>query len=110
MKITSINTKNYWKDKKNRRHTNPNCSIFHNLGCRIIKHLRGNLKSSSTIVLLGVDIELSRKRREYQMSPEMKKKIIHIDCVRQNISFVGTKQEELKEAFNWRKTQPMLKK
>ena len=43
------------------------------------------------------------------MTPEMNRSIIEIDHVRPITSFDISDDEQLKEAFNWRNTQPLLK-
>ena len=78
---------------------------------RIIHHaLRGNSKSSSTTTeLLGVDINTYRKWIEYQFTPETNWSTIEIDHVKPICMFDVSEDEELKEAFNWKNTQPLLK-
>ena len=76
---------------------------------RIYKTLKGMTKQSSSINILGIDIDLYKKRLEFQFSPEMNWENIEIDHVKPICLFVVTKDEELKEAFNWRNTQPLLK-
>ena len=44
------------------------------------------------------------------MTPDMTRNNIQIDHVKPICLFDVTKDEELKEAFNWRNTQPLLKK
>ena len=43
------------------------------------------------------------------MTPEMNWENIEIDHIKQICMFDVTKDEELKEALNWRNTQPLLK-
>ena len=66
-------------------------------------------KSSSTKDILGIDIETYKRWIEYQMSPEMNWDNIHIDHVRCISSFDISKDEQLKEAFSYVNTQPLLK-
>ena len=71
--------------------------------------MQGKIKLSSTRDILGIDIDLYRKWIEYQMTPEMNWSKIEIDHVKANCLFDVSKDEELREAFNWKKTQPLLK-
>ena len=66
-------------------------------------------KQSSTEDILGVDIDLYRKWIEYQMTPEINWSNIEIDHVKAIYLFDVSKDEELKEAFNWKNSQPLLK-
>ena len=66
-------------------------------------------KRSSTKEILGIDIDIYRKWIEYQMTPDMTWDNIEIDHVRPISSFDISDDEQLKEAFNWRNTQPLLK-
>ena len=67
------------------------------------------LKSSSTKEILGIDNNLYKKWIEWQFSPEMNWQNIEIDHVRPICMFDVSKDEELKEAFSCKKTQPLLK-
>ena len=66
-------------------------------------------KESSTKKFLGIDIETYKKWIEYQMTPEMNWSNIEIDHVKAICFLNISKDEELREAFNWKKTQPLLK-
>ena len=66
-------------------------------------------KQSSTKEILGIDIDIYRKWIEYQMTPDMTWDNIEIDHVRPICMFDISKDEELKAAFNWKNTQPLLK-
>ena len=70
--------------------------------------LKGKVKSSSTINILGIDIETYKKWIKFQMTPEMNWDNIEIDHVKPICMFDISKEDELKEAFNWRNTQPLL--
>ena len=72
--------------------------------------LKGNLKKSSTKDLLGIDIEICRLWIDFQMTPEVNWNNIDIDHVKPVVSFGISKDEELREAFSWKNTQPILKK
>ena len=56
-----------------------------------------------------MDIDLYRKWVEFQMTPEMNWSNTQVDHVKPICMFDVTKDEELKEAFNWLNTQPLLK-
>ena len=67
------------------------------------------MKSSSTGEILGIDIETYRRWIEFQFTPEMNWDNIEIDQVKAICLFDVSKDEEIKEAFNWKNTQPLLK-
>ena len=87
--------------------------INYRLNCkarsRTYKTSKGMTKQSSSINILGIDIDLYRKWLEFQFTPEMNWENIEIDHVKPICMFDVTKDEELKEAFNRRNTQPLLK-
>ena len=95
-------------EKKIRRHTNTNCRLIRNLRNRIYKALKG-ISKSSTIYILGIDIDTYKKWIEYHFTPEMNWNNIHIDHVKRICLFDGSKEEESKGAFCWKNTQPLLK-
>ena len=66
-------------------------------------------KQSSTKDILGIDIETYKKWIEYQMTPEMNWSNIETDHLKAICLFDVSKDEELREAFNWKNTQPLLK-
>ena len=94
---------------KNRLKTDVNFRLAHNTRRRIHHALNGKSKSSSTIDILGIDVETYRRWIEWQMTPEMSWSNIEIDHVKPICMFDVSKDEELKEAFNWKNTQPLLK-
>ena len=63
----------------------------------------------STRHFSGIDIETFKRWIEWQMTPDMTWDNIEIDHVRLFASFDISDDEKLKEAFNWRNTQPLLK-
>ena len=67
------------------------------------------MKQSSSRNILGIDIETYRKWIEYRMTPEMNWSNIEIDHTKAICLFDVSKDEELKEAFSWKNTQPLLK-
>ena len=66
-------------------------------------------KQSSTKDISGIDIETYKKWIEHQMTPEMNWSNIEINHVKAICLFDVSKDEELREAFNWKNTQPLLK-
>ena len=95
---------------KNKYKSDINFQLMRKTRSRIYKALQRKSKSSSTKEILGIDVETYKKWIEWQMTPEMKWSNIEIDHVKPICMFDITKDEELKEAFNWRNTQPLLKK
>ena len=95
---------------KNRIKTDVNFRLIRNTRRRIHHALNGKIKSSSTKELLGIDIDLYKKWIEFQFTPEMNWDNIEIDHVKAICLFDVSKNEELKEAFSWKNTQPLLKK
>ena len=93
----------------NRYKTDINFCLIGETRNRIYKTLKGMTKQSSSINIFGIDIDLCRKRFEFQFTPEMIWENIEIDHVKPICMFDVTKDEELKEAFNWRNNQPLLK-
>ena len=94
---------------KNRRETDINFRLIGNTRNRIYKSLKGMTKQSTTKEVLGMDVDLYKKWIEFQMTPEMNWSNIEIDHVKAICLFDVSKDEELKEAFNWKNTQPLLK-
>ena len=94
----------------NRYKTDINFRLIKNTRNRIYKSLKGMTKSSSTKDNLGIDIETYRKWIKNQFTPEMNWSNIEIDHVKPICMFDISKDEELKEAFPWKNTQPLLKK
>ena len=94
---------------KNRTKTDVNFRLIRNTRRRIHHALNSKTKSSSTRDILGIDIETYKKWIEFQFTPEMTWDNIEIDHVKAICLFDVSKEEELKEAFNWKNTQPLLK-
>ena len=86
-----------------------NYRLIRNTRRTIHRALKGKSKCSSTIEILGTDVETNRKWIEYQFILEMKWTNIEIDHVKPICMFDVSKDEELKEAFSWKSTQPLLK-
>ena len=95
---------------KNKRETDVNFRLISNIRSRIYKSLRGLTKQSSSRDILGIDIDLYRKWIEWQFTPEMNWSNTELDHVKPFCSFDLSKEEELREAFCWKNTQPLLKK
>ena len=93
----------------NRYKTDINYRLICKTRSRIYKTLKGMTKQSSSINILGIDIDLYRKRLEFQFTPEMKWENIEIDHVKPICLFDVSDDEQLREAFNWKNTQPLLK-
>ena len=72
--------------------------------------MNGKSKSSPTKDVLGIDIDLYRKWIEFQFTPDMNWSNIEIDQIKPICMFDVSKDEELREAFNWKNTQSLLKK
>ena len=94
---------------KNRIKTDVNYRLIRNTRRRIHQVLNGKSKSSSTKDILGIDIETYKKWIKFQMTPDMTWDNIEIDQFKPICLFDVIKDEELKEAFNWKNTQPLLK-
>ena len=92
---------------KNRIKTDVSFRLTHNKRRRMHHALNGKSKSSSTIEILEIDIETYRRCIKWQMTPEMNCE--NVDHVRPISSFDLSGDKQLKEAFNWRNTQPLLK-
>ena len=73
---------------------------------RIYKSLKGMTKETTTREILGTDIVTYKKWIEFQMTPDMTWDNIEIDHVKAICMFDVSKEEELKDAFNWKYTQP----
>ena len=108
--ISKVCMKNYIQEyTKSRYKTDVNFRLIKNTRRRIHHALNGKSKSSSTREILGIDIDLYQKWIEFQMTPEMNWSNIEIDHVKPICMFDVSKDEELKEAFNWKNTQPLLR-
>ena len=95
--------------RKKRINTDVKSRLIRNARRRIHHALNNKTKSSSTIDILGVDVENYRKWIQWQMTPEMNWTNIEIDHVKPICLFDVSKDEEFKEAFSWKNTQPLLK-
>ena len=105
----SCTTRYHREYMKNRRETDFNFRLIENTRRRIHHALNGETKSLATKEILGIDIETYKKWIEFQMTENMNWMNIHIDHVKPISSFDVSNDDELKEAFNWKNTQPLLK-
>ena len=64
------------------------------------------MKQSSSRDILGIDIDTWI---EFQFTPEMDWSNIEIDHIKPICMFDERKDDELRQAFNWKTTQPSLK-
>ena len=69
---------------------------------RLHHALKVESKSSSTLVILGLDIQTFEKRMNYQTSPEMNWSNIRIDYIKLIYSIVVFEDGEVREVFNWK--------
>ena len=97
------------ENMKNRTKTDVNFRLIRNTRRRIHHVLNGKSKSSSTKEIFGIDIETYPKWIEWQKTPEINWTNIEIDHVKAISLFDVSKNEELKESFSWKNTQPLLK-
>ena len=90
--------------RKQRRRTDVNYPLFFISTSRIQQELQGKTESSSTIIIVGIDLDTYRKWIEFQMAPDMTwDNIGHVKSV---CLFDVSKDEELKLSFSWKKLSP----
>ena len=89
--------------------TDARCQLIRITRRRIHHALNGQSKSSSSREILGIVTETYKKWIEWQITPEMNWSNIEIDHVKTICLFNVSEDEDLKEAFNWKNTQPLLK-
>ena len=94
---------------ENRMKTNVSFRLIRNTRQRIHHALNGKSKSTSTLNILGIDLETCRKWIEWQFPPDMNWRNIEIDHVKPICLFDVFEDEEIKEAFSMKNTQPPLK-
>ena len=68
-------------NERMRRQSDINYRLIKNTRCRNYHALNGKTKSSSTLDILGIDIETYKKWIEFQFTPEMNWSNIEIDHV-----------------------------
>ena len=93
---------------KNRIKTGVNYRLIVYTRNRIYKSLKGMTKQSSTKEILGIDIDLYRKWLEFQFTPELNWSNIEVDHIKPVCMFDVSDDEQLKEAFSWKITQPLF--
>ena len=93
----------------NRYKTDINFRLICKTRSRIRKALKRTSEFSSTKEILGIDFETYKKWIEFQMAADMTRDNTEIDHVKPIYMFDVTKDEELREAFSWKNTQPLLK-
>ena len=71
--------------------------------------MNGKAKPFSTREKFGIDFDSYKKWIEFQMTFDMTRDNIEIDHVTPICLFDVSKEEEKKEGFNWKNTQPLLR-
>jgi len=118
--IKEYNKQYFYKNKttiniyKNYRYKN---NIQHKLGLlfrsRITSALKNNIKKGKSLDLLGCSIIEFKQHLEQQFKPEMTwlnhGEIWEIDHIKPCFSFNLINEEEQKECFNYKNTQPLFK-
>ena len=95
--------------EKNRNNSNIKYRLIRNTRRRMYHAVNGRSKLSSTRNILGIDIITYKRWIEFQMTPEMNWSNIEIDQVKPICMFDVSNEQELKEVFSWKITQPLLK-
>jgi len=96
--------------RKEKRKTDPLFSLINNIRNRIGDALNGNVKSASSMELLGCTIEFARQHIEKQFKPGMSwenRSSFHIDHIRPCASFDLSKPEEQRKCFNYTNLEPL---
>lgn len=109
-KYYSENKEHINRHTKERRRTDINFKITHNLRTRLRKALKGINKSASTIELIGCTIDELRRHIESQFKPWMTWKnygLWDIDHVKAMATFDLTCPLQQRECCNWSNLQPM---
>jgi hypothetical protein len=98
---------------KNKLDSDPSFKIAHNTRVRINKALKNNVKHSSTIDLLGCNIEFYKQYLEQQFKPDMTWEnygvLWEIDHIKGCCTFDLTKLENQQKCFHYSNTQPLYK-
>lgn len=93
--------------------TNPQFKIIHNTRVRINRALKNNYKSSSSIELLGCNLDFYKQYLENQFKEDMSwenyGKLWDIDHIKPCASFDLSLKEEQKKCFHYSNTQPLYK-
>ena len=96
--------------KLNKRHSDINFKILHTLRGRLHNVLKGTLKRTSTIRLLGCTIEFFKKHLESKFSEGMNWNnhgLWHIDHIIPCCKFDLTRESEQKKCFHYTNLQPL---
>ena len=93
--ITCMNKYNRENMKKGIK-TDVSFRFIRNTRRRYHHALNGKLKSTSTLDILGIDIETYRKRIEFQLNPEMNWSNIEIDLVKAIVCLMYLKMKNKK--------------
>ena len=115
-----INYQKIWKIKnrdlitkreRKKRQTNPTYKLLNNLRRRILLALKGNKKSTNTLILLGVpNLEFLWNHLESTFKPGMTREnhgLWHIDHIRPCSSFDLSKSEEQVKCFHYTNLQAL---
>ena len=93
----------------NRYKTDINFRLICKTRSKTFKTLKGMTKQSSSINILGIGIDLYRKSLDVQFTPEMNWSNTEVDHIKPICMFDVSNVDELKEAFSWKNTPPLLK-
>ena len=91
---------------KNRIKADAKFQLIRNTQRKIHRALNGKLKSPLAIDYLGIYLNSYKRWIDFQMTPELNWLNIEIDHVKPICMFDASKDEDFKEAFSWKKTQP----
>ena len=94
---------------ENRNQIDVNFQLIRNTRRRIHHALNGKLKSSTTLDILGIGIDIYRKWIAFQTTPQKNWDNIEIDHVKPVSLFNVSNNAELKEAFNLKNIKPLPK-
>lgn len=116
-----LNNKEYIKqDQQNRYDSDINRKMSTCLRSRLNKALKGNIKSQSTMKLIGCSIKQLRQHLESKFEPWMSwdnhgvyskhRKTWHIDHIKPMSSYDLSNPQQQQDACNYKNLQPMLAK
>ena len=95
------------RDRK-RKEAAVNFRLVINTSCRINSASTGKSISSPTLEIFGKANKKYKSWIDYQFSTERNWSKIGIDQMRPNSLFDISNTDEIKEAFTWKKTQPLI--
>ena len=101
--------KNVKEYMKNRIKTDVSFRLIRNTRRRIHHAFIGKSKSSSTLDIIGIDVKTYQKWVEYQLTSEINWSLIELNHVKPIHLLNVSKDDELRDSFNWKSTQPLLK-